>query len=461
VPEIPVAGFLLEALGAVAVALMLSSFQRTRPRAGVRDWSLGLWFQAAGLVASVAVGTVRAPWLRTAVLAVAMVLAYWSPALVLLGTWCRWHDREYPGARRALMAALGTLALATTFAAPLAGPWGFLLRAGTFALSSAIANVVAGVLLLLRGRGVGSWFGPRVLAVAFLGGAAEDALFFAIAATAGQLRAVPSASVLIEGELVLLMLTGVGMVAWLLEGERESAVRLQEALHRREALSAMGTLVGGVAHEVRNPLFGISAMLDALGVRLAGDRGVAPLLATMREQVQRLSRLMAELLDYGRPIATDLTRQSLSAAVARSIASCAALSEQAGVRLELELEGEPCRDAAPMDEPRLQQVFQNLVQNAVEHTPREGRVRLEVRPERRCGRAGVLCAVHDSGPGFDPAHLPRVFEPFFSHRPGGTGLGLSVVQRIVEQHSGHVEAANHPEGGAVVTVWLPAEPPRP
>jgi signal transduction histidine kinase len=458
VPEIPVAGFLLEALGAVAVALMLSSFQRTRPQAGVRDWSLGLWFQAAGLLASVAVGAARGPWLRTAVLGVAMVLAYWTPALVLLGTWCRWHEREHPGTRRALMAALGTLALATTFAAPLAGPWGSLLRAGTLALSSASANLVAGV-LLLRGRGTGPPFGPRVLAVAFLGGAAEDALFFAIATTAGRLRAVPSASVLIEAELVLLMLTGVGMIAWLLEGERESAVRLQEALHRKEALSAMGTLVGGVAHEVRNPLFGISAMLDALGARLAGDRKVAPLLATMREQVQRLSRLMTELLEFGRPIASELTRQSLSAAVARSIASCAALSEQAEVRLELG--GEASRDVVLMDESRLQQVFENLVQNAVEHTPRQGRVRLEVRRERRRGRAGVLCAVHDSGPGFDPAHLPRVFEPFFSHRRGGTGLGLSIVHRIVEQHSGHVEAANHSAGGAVVTVWLPAEPPRP
>jgi len=221
----------------------------------------------------------------------------------------------------------------------------------------------------------------------------------------------------------------------------------------------MGTLVGGVAHEVRNPLFGISATLDALGVRFAGDGAAAPLMATMREQVQRLGRLMTDLLDYGRPIASELTRQSVSAVVERSIASCAAASEQRGVSVELG--GEPFPDVVFMDEPRLQQVFQNLVQNAVEHTPREGRVRLDVRPEPRRGRAGIRCAVHDSGPGFDPTHLPRVFEPFFSSRRGGTGLGLSIVQRIVDQHSGHVEAGNHPEGGGVVTVWLPTAPPPP
>jgi signal transduction histidine kinase len=457
-PEIPVAGFLLEALGAVALALMLSSIQQARPRAGVRDWSLGLWFQAAGLLASIAVDWVAGPLPRTAVLAVTMVLAYWSPALVLLGTWCRWNDRESPSARRWLLGSLAALGLVTTAVAPAAAAWGSLLRAGTFALLTMAAQLVAGA-LLLRARGGGSAFGPRVLGVAFLGGAIEAGLFLGIAAGAGRLDGAANASVLVEAELVLLMLTGVGMVAWLLEEERESAVRLQEALHRKEALSAMGTLVGGVAHEVRNPLFGISATLDALRARLAGEGGVAPLLATMGEQVRRLSRLMTELLDYGRPIASELTRQSVSAAAARSIAACAALSEQDGGRVELEAAPRP--DVVLRAEPRLQQVFQTLVQTAVQHTPREGRVRVEVGPAARRGRAGIRCTVHDSGPGFEPALLPRVFEPFFSGRRGGTGLGLSIVQRIVEQHSGHVEAANGPGGGAAVTVWLPVEPPSP
>ena len=457
-PEIPVAGFVLEALGAVALALMLGSFQKTRPRVGVRDWSLGLWSLAAALLASLAVSRVDQPPLGTPLLALAVVLAYWSPALVLLGTWSRWNDRERPDARRALLAALGVVGLATTFAAPLAGAWGPLVRTGTRTLSTMAAHLAAGV-LLLRARGGRPLFGPRVLAVTFLGLAAEDGLFFAIVASAGRARATPDANVLIEAELVLLMLTGIGMVAWLLEEERESAVKLQDALHRREALSAMGTLVGGVAHEVRNPLFGISATLDALGLRFAGDGAAAPLMATMREQVQRLGRLMTDLLDYGRPIATELTRQSVSAVAVRSIAACATASEERGVSVELG--GEPFPDVVLVDGPRLQQVFQNLVQNAVEHTPREGRVRLEVRPEPRRGRAGVRCTVHDSGPGFDPAHLPRVFEPFFSCRRGGTGLGLSIVQRIVEEHSGSVVAGNHPEGGGVVTVWLPVAPPRP
>jgi signal transduction histidine kinase len=262
---------------------------------------------------------------------------------------------------------------------------------------------------------------------------------------------------LIETELVLLMLAGVGMIAWLLEEERESAIRLQEALHRQEALTAMGTLVGGVAHEVRNPLFGITATVDALAARLEGDGAAAPLVGVMREQVQRLSRLMGDLLDYGRPIAPGRTPRSLSAVAARAIETCTPLSERAGVRVELT--AEPTSVVVLVDEPRLLQVFQNLVQNAVEHTPRGGRVRVDARSAPRRGHRGVRCAVHDSGPGFNPADLPHVFEPFFTRRRGGTGLGLSIVQRIVEQHAGHVEATNHPEGGGVVNVWLPLAAP--
>jgi signal transduction histidine kinase len=162
---------------------------------------------------------------------------------------------------------------------------------------------------------------------------------------------------------------------------------------------------------------------------------------------------MTELLDYGRPIAGEFASESLPQVVAEALVSCAPHSARAGVALEM--------DAAPdvasirMDRPRLRQVFQNLVQNAVEHTPRGGRVLIRLHRDTHDGQPGVGCSVSDSGPGFDAADLSRVFEPFFTRRRGGTGLGLSIVQRIVEQHSGRAWAANHPGGGGLVTVWLP------
>ena len=454
-PGIPFVGFVLQALGAVALALMLSSFERKGPRPGVRDWALGLWFLAASLLAAVLGSRVPVP-LRGAVRAAEFVLAYWSTSLVLLGTLSRWQLRERPGARRWLLAAFALLGIATGLAGSLA-PWGVLLRMTTYSLVALVAHLSAGV-LLLRSAGARAVFGTRVLAVSFLGQAAEDALFLCVAATGARgSQLVPSADHLVEAEMLLLMLMGIGMVAWLLEGESESAVALQQVLHRKESLSAMGTLVAGVAHEVRNPLFAISATVDALVARTGSGGAGATHLGILQEQTRRLSQLMRDLLDYGRPIASELAPGPLPAVAARAIAACAAVSQQAGVSVELDKE--PAASLVRMDEPRLQQVFQNLVQNGVEMTPRGGRVWVGVQPEQRHGQPGVRCDVRDSGPGFDAASLPQVFEPFFSRRQGGTGLGLSIVRRIVEQHAGDVEAANHPTGGGVVSVWLPAAGP--
>jgi len=446
VPKIPVIGFLFQVLGTVALALMLSSFRRKGPRTGVGDWSLGLWFLAVSLLTAIAGTQATGTALRAPLRALEFVLAYWSFALVLLGSWCRWHRRELPRARPLLLAGLAVFGTATAL-------WGVPTRMVAYSLVAFASHLAAGV-LLVQGQPGRRRFGARVLGLSFLGQATEDALFLVFAAGG---RVPLSSDYLVEAELLMLMLMGVGMISWLLEDESESAITLQQELHRRESLSAIGTLVAGVAHEVRNPLFAITATVDSLVARRGSGQAATPQLLALQEQTTRLSRLMTDLLDYGRPIAEQLTPGPVCTVAAQAIASCAALSREAGVTVELA--SHPTPHLVDMDEGRLQQVFQNLVQNGVELTPRGGRVEVEMRAEPRRGRAGVLCTVRDSGPGFDPAHLADVFEPFFSRRKGGTGLGLSIVHRIVEQHSGEVEAANHPAGGGVVRVWLPAAKP--
>ena len=107
-----------------------------------------------------------------------------------------------------------------------------------------------------------------------------------------------------------------------------------------------------------------------------------------------------------------------------------------------------------MDSVRLRQVFQNLIDNAVQHSPEHGVVTIRVSEIENAGRNWIECTVEDNGPGFDAESLDRAFEPFFTKREGGTGLGLSIVQRIVEEHSGNVVACNV-SGGAMVRVRLP------
>jgi signal transduction histidine kinase len=118
----------------------------------------------------------------------------------------------------------------------------------------------------------------------------------------------------------------------------------------------------------------------------------------------------------------------------------------------------PALAPVAMDRGRMSEVFQNLLQNALQQSPQGEVVTVETHEiHRDDSRVWIECTVKDSGPGFREEDLPRrIFEPFFTHRKGGTGLGLSIVERIVADHHGTVSAVNRPEGGAAVTVRLPA-----
>ncbi len=239
--------------------------------------------------------------------------------------------------------------------------------------------------------------------------------------------------------------------------EITGVVRLQESLHRTRTMSAMGSLVAGVAHEVRNPLFGISATLDAFEARFGGREEYRQYVAVLRGELERLSHLMGDLLEYGKPPNLELSDGAIADVIGEAIRGCAPLAEEGEVSITSALA--PGLPAAPMDRRRLIQVFQNLLDNAVRHAPARGTVRVEAEAVQGEGEEWIECRVRDGGPGFRPEDLPRIFDPFFTRRRGGTGLGLSIVQRIVEEHGGRILAGNHPEGGAVVTVRLPAGSP--
>ncbi len=249
---------------------------------------------------------------------------------------------------------------------------------------------------------------------------------------------------------------GLGRRVVELRRERDRAERevlgLEASLRHREHMAAMGSLVAGVAHEVRNPLFGISSTVDALEARLGAD-DVAPHLATLRSQVERLGKLMNDLLEYGRPRALERAPHDLAGVIQDAIRACDYLARTAGARIETEAKG--TLPPLVVDRKRLVQVFQNLLENALRHSPPGASVLIELGPELAGGASRARVAVRDRGTGFDAADLPRVFEPFFTRRKGGTGLGLSIVRQIVEQHGGQVETANHPGGGALVVVYLP------
>jgi signal transduction histidine kinase len=217
-------------------------------------------------------------------------------------------------------------------------------------------------------------------------------------------------------------------------------------------MAAVGALVAGVAHEVRNPLFSMTATLDAFEAR-AGGQTSGPHLSVLRAQLERLQQLMRELLEYGKPPQLVLAATDLRETLRQATEECEPLAAQHGVRLQW-----TAPDELPHlhgDQPRLVQVFVNLVANAVQHCPRGATVQITASDVRENGRSWLVTRVEDEGSGFQAQDLTRVFEPFFTRRRGGTGLGLALVQRITEQHGGQVFAANREGRGAVVTVHLP------
>jgi signal transduction histidine kinase len=237
--------------------------------------------------------------------------------------------------------------------------------------------------------------------------------------------------------------------------EATQIVALQEALRRSTRMAEIGTLVSGVAHEVRNPLFAISASIDTLEVVLDPSRVPTPTIEILRDAVNRLVGLMQDLLDYARPSTRERTSEPLAGVVEDAIRECQALARAAQVEV---VSGGRAAAPVEMDRGRLTRVLQNIIQNAIQHSPPQGVVTVQI-ADAPADASWVVCTVRDRGPGFTEEALRRAFEPLFTRRPGGTGLGLSIAHKVVEEHGGRIQAGNHDDGGACMTLRLPAARP--
>jgi len=232
-----------------------------------------------------------------------------------------------------------------------------------------------------------------------------------------------------------------------------SRTRLENELRRTEAMSTMGAVVAGVAHEVRNPLFSITSALDAFGSTFADKPEALEFIGILRSEVKRLSHLMNELLDLSKPPLLAPTLVRLEDVVETVVRAQTQNAAQNGIEL---IHHAP-QNSSPVsgDPARLEQVFQNLVENSLQHAPPQSQIELNGSLIEEGGEEAIEYEILDHGPGFREEDVPKLFQPFFSRRKDGTGLGLSIVQRVVEQHRGTVRAGNRPGGGAAVAVRLP------
>jgi signal transduction histidine kinase len=215
------------------------------------------------------------------------------------------------------------------------------------------------------------------------------------------------------------------------------------------------TLAAGVAHEVRNPLNSVQINLSILEQELLellpgrSDAHVFDVLRKIAAEVKRLDDFVSEFLRFARPPRLRLERLALRPLIADLAAFLAPEASKRGVALALDLRGP---EAARVDGFQLEQAMLNLVLNALQATPAGGHVVV--------GTAGdesrLAVSIADDGEGMGPQTLERAFTPFFTTREEGTGLGLPLVRRIVEQHGGSVEIRSAPGEGTTVTMVFPA-----
>jgi signal transduction histidine kinase len=242
--------------------------------------------------------------------------------------------------------------------------------------------------------------------------------------------------------------------------EREAALTTQrEELGRLERLATLGQVAARITHEVRNPLSSIGLNAEMLEEELeALPAAQAPearaLVRAISEEVERLRGVTEQYLRHARRSVAERTPQDLSALLRSLLDFVRAELDARDVGVELDV---PPELPVLVDAPKLRQALLNLIRNAWEAMPRGGR--LTVRAVSVHGEGDepwVRIDVVDRGSGLPELALDRVFEPFFSTKERGTGLGLAVVREIVLAHGGRVSARNRPEGGAIFSVELPA-----
>ncbi len=235
---------------------------------------------------------------------------------------------------------------------------------------------------------------------------------------------------------------------------RKSQVELQklyeDRMVRADRFAMVGQMATGLAHEIKNPLAGLSGALELLAEDLARSPQKAEVVAEMRHQVQRLASIMEGLLHFARPPAAKLQAVCLNGPMEKALFLLGQQRAKQPVTIEQRLD--PALPLVYADPAHLEQVFLNIGINAYHAVSPTGGA-ISVRTYLDHGH--VVAEFADTGPGIPPEVRPHIFTPFFTTRPNGTGLGLALSMRLVAQHGGKLEFHCPPRGGTTFTVTLP------
>ncbi len=231
--------------------------------------------------------------------------------------------------------------------------------------------------------------------------------------------------------------------------------RAQEELVKRERLAALGELAAVVAHEVRNPLGVIFNSIVSLRKILQPSGDAAMLLSIVGEEADRLNRIVGDLLDFARPNEPSIQQESLREVIEEAVH--VARSEASNSPVEMRIELSPDLSPLGIDARLVRQALLNVVLNGVQAMPKGGTLTVRASTEKRGGRAYARVDVIDTGLGIPTEVQSRMFQPFFTTKASGTGLGLAVVKRIVDAHRGEISVESRPGSGTTFTLHLPVD----
>ena len=239
------------------------------------------------------------------------------------------------------------------------------------------------------------------------------------------------------------------MTQQLRESRKEIETMHRTQMTRAEHLATLGELATGLAHEIRNPLAGIAGVIGIISRDLPATSPAREMVKDVRQEINQINRILTDLLETARPHPPQMMRSSLNTTVEHAV--MLARQQVLSQPIKIELKQAPDLAEVEHDSDQIHQVVLNLLLNAVQAMEGAGTVNVEIGSRDDCASV----TVSDTGRGIPEERLPHIFRPFYTTRGNGTGLGLSLVRRIVDEHHGHIDVTSVVGKGSKFEVLLP------
>jgi len=241
-----------------------------------------------------------------------------------------------------------------------------------------------------------------------------------------------------------------------LRESREEIERLHRTqMSRAEHLATLGELATGLAHEIRNPLAGIAGVIEIIGRDLPPSSPARSVVKEVPQEIARINHIVTDLLQTARPHPPRVRKSDLNTTVEHAVM----LGRQQALAksVQIQLHKDPALPEVEHDSDQIHQVLLNLLLNALQAIDTNGKVAVNLRAQG----SNAVVEVTDNGRGIAPDHLPNIFRPFYTTKGDGTGLGLSLARRIVEDHHGRIDVTSSVGHGTTFAVILPVQRPVP